>query len=131
MSTRKILVVDDSLSFLKSVEEILQSENFLTLTASDADSAWEIYQQQSPDLVLTDVNLLSADVDDKSGFELMEKILHHQCAHNICPVILMSSDASIKTQLDQNPSDNIDFLSKPFDPEILLKKISAYTNPDS
>ena len=128
MSNIKILVVDDSPSFLKSIEEILLAENYLALTASDANSAWAIYQKQLPDIVLTDVNLLSTDASDQSGIELMQKIHHQESNKRSCHVILMSSNVSIKDQLDVYKYGTVDFLSKPFDPNILLERIASYIN---
>lgn len=128
MSNIKILVVDDSPSFLKSVEEILLAENYLALTASDADSAWAIYQKQLPEIVLTDVNLLSTDASDQSGIELMQKIHHEESNKHSCHVILMSSNVSIKDQLNVYKYGTVDFLAKPFDPNFLLERIASYIN---
>lgn len=122
----KVLVVDDNASFLKTIEEVLQTESYVVLPASDMGNAWDIYQQQCPDIVLTDVHLDPDDVTAKSGIQLMEKITQNAEPGKQRPVILMSSDPSVKEFLERSRPEAIDFLSKPFDPSTLLEKIAEH-----
>ena len=126
VSNIKILVVEDNSSLLQSIEEVLTTENYQTVTASDLDTAWNMFQQQLPDLVVTDVNLVSSQASDQSGITLMKRIKQQQDASKRCPVILMSSDPSNRHRLKTRTSDQVEFLTKPFDPQILLNTIAAH-----
>lgn len=111
---------------LKSLEEILNAENYLTFTACDLDSAWHVYQQQLPDLVITDISLKLDDANDQGGLTLMNKIIQQGGSNETCPIILISANASAIDKAKESSNYQIDFLTKPFDPEILLSKIAAY-----
>ena len=131
MSNKRILVVEDSLPLLKSIEEILTAENYVTFTASDPETAWKTFLQQVPDLVITDVNLKSADASDQSGIALMQKITRQQDSDKACPIIVMSSDPSVRDRLTDMPPNQLDFLAKPFDPKALLESIATYISSSS
>lgn len=131
MGNKRILVVEDSLPLLKSIEEILTAENYVTFTASDPETAWKTFLQQLPDLVITDVNLESADASDQSGIALMQKISQQQDSGKACPVILMSSDPSAMDRLTDMSPNQLDFLAKPFDPKALLDSIATHISSNS
>jgi len=39
----KILVVDDTISYLDSIKEILQAETYHVIKANNAESGWELF----------------------------------------------------------------------------------------
>ena len=53
----KILAVDDDLELLRLIAFTLRQSSYLVLEAQDGPSALEVFTQESPDLVLLDVNL--------------------------------------------------------------------------
>ena len=130
MAAFKVLVVEDSDSYLDSIKEILEHENYLVLTASDAASGWQSYQDNNPDVSLVDLNLVSHD-SHEDGLWLTDKITQSS-PDNFHPVILMSSQATEQDQLAGYNSGCFDYLAKPFDPRLMLAKLTVimrFLNP--
>lgn len=81
----KILFADDSGTTRTLVKNILQNAGFQVSVAVNGLNAWEILQNESFDLVITDV-----EMPLMSGFELVEKIKNHTNMQKI-PVIIVTS----------------------------------------
>jgi len=109
-----VLVVDDERYIVDLLTDLLQDEGYHVLRASDGQAALEILSQQLPDLVVADVMMPRID-----GMRLLAMIREQN--RNL-PVILMS--AAVTPQ-----SDDVTFLRKPFDIDVLLalieRKIAA------
>jgi len=64
-----MLVVDDSAVYRKLVEQVLSSQPYSLLFASNGGEAIKIFEERSPSFVITDWML-----PDFSGFELCQRI---------------------------------------------------------
>ena len=126
MSLLKILVIDDVPSYLNTIEEILDAEDYRVIIASNAQTAWELFQLHEPDMVLADVNLDTGGLSSESGLWLTQKIKQYIDPDDRRSVILMSSDASVQDQLAGYAHGCDDYLVKPFDPKLLLAKIAVF-----
>lgn len=120
MKDTKILVVDDSHALLSTLEDILTGENYSVAIASDAASAEQQFASEQPDIVLLDVNL-----PDGNGLTITSQLKTQQQVNEWLPVILMSSDATVEDHLAGYKAGCDDYLSKPFDPRILLAKLAV------
>jgi CheY-like chemotaxis protein len=106
MATR-VLLVEDEPAIRRTVAAFLRGLGFETLTASDADDARDLLQHVRPDIILTDERLPGTN-----GSELIDEI-HDRPEIARTPVVLMSA-------YDEPPGHHADdFLSKPFDPDLL------------
>ncbi len=115
--TRKvILVVDDNKDIVSFLSDQLK-EKYLVLTAYNGLEGYEIAINAVPDLVLADVMMPELD-----GRELCKKIKTDDKTSHI-PVILLSALDSDKNQLKGIESGADEYISKPFDVQILHKKI--------
>jgi CheY-like chemotaxis protein len=65
----RILVVDDEPPIIDLMSQGLSCAGYEVLKASDGQEGWEVYQQESPDLTITDIMM-----PRMNGFELREKI---------------------------------------------------------
>ncbi len=65
----KILVVDDEIASLKTLEVFTKKLGYDVFTASDGADAYEIWKQERSQCVVTDWNMLRMD-----GLELCAKI---------------------------------------------------------
>lgn len=111
-----ILVVDDSAANLKFVESVLREQYKLVLVKSGEKAL--MYLAKNPvDLVLLDIQM-----PDMDGFETYEKIreLHLNC--NV-PVIFLTADADVDTEIRGLKMGAVDFIKKPFVPEVMLNRI--------
>lgn len=101
-----ILVVDDDLSALESLSEVLQREGYTVLQADSGAKAIEVLSSKDLDLVLTDLRMREFD-----GMKVLEKTRSTQ---KDIPVIVMTAFASMETAIDAIRHGAYDYLSKPF-----------------
>lgn len=66
---KKILLVDDSTTMLMSMESILKKAGFMVITATDGNKALQKVAADTPDLVITDLNM-----PGMSGIELIAQL---------------------------------------------------------
>ena len=104
----RILVVDDSLTVRKALNDMLDSVGYRVLIAEDGRSALEKAEGEVPDLIFLDIVL-----PDVSGFRAL-RMLRRKPATRGIPVIMISgnSGAAEKFFLQRVGAD--DFIHKPF-----------------
>lgn len=107
--TMKLLLVEDDPVSLKTLKRAFDKTEFDVLTAEDGKSAWKIYREEGPRVVLSD--WLLAEI---SGLELCEKIRKHSADRYTYFVILTAKDEK-KDVLEAFSFGIDDFISKPFD----------------
>lgn len=87
-----ILVVDDSITTRTLEQNILESVGYKVSVTVDGKQAWELIQQESFDLIVSDIQMPEMD-----GFELTEKIKTNEQFASL-PVIIVSSLANEEDQ---------------------------------
>ena len=123
---KTILIVDFEQESLEELQQVLQSEEFLVLTAVDGQQALSVFAAAKPDLVLTEALLPKLN-----GFELCKKITKGEL-RDVRPVIMYS--AIYKGEKYQNEAVSgcgaAEFLDKPIPKWLLLKAVrSALSEP--
>jgi CheY-like chemotaxis protein len=68
MHSPKILIVDDELSVLNSLERVLRKDNYEILKTTNGAKAMEILRQSHVDLVISDLKM-----PEMSGIALLKK----------------------------------------------------------
>lgn len=119
-----ILIVDDSVSNLKNAEEVLKDKYSLALVKSGRQ-ALDYLSHNTPDLVLLDVIMPEMD-----GFETITKMKENPATSKI-PVIFLTVDSNVETELQGFKLGALDFINKPFVPEIMIYRIEAILELDS
>src|SRR5207247_10131478 len=114
---KRLLVVDEEQDILEFLKVILEEEGY-TVDTTDKDDYLEKLNDILPDLILLDM-LLSG----KDGREIVKYLKMHEKTRHI-PVIMFSAHPSAKESALQAGAD--DFVSKPFEIELLLNKIAQY-----
>ncbi|MCK5912536.1 MAG: response regulator [Desulfuromusa sp.] len=114
---KKILIVDDEVSFLLSLKDGLSvhSDKFQVLTAEDGREAVDILRSVSVDLLVTDLKL-----PEMNGFELLAWTSRHQPQ---LPVIVMSAFGTPEIEARLDKMDTLQFLDKPLDIQMLEEGI--------
>lgn len=117
---KKILVVDDEPDVLEVVSFRLKRSGYEVMTAVNGKVALDIIRADKPGLVLLDLRMPVMD-----GYEVSRAIKNDEKLKDI-PVILLtaSSGSSVDDMIHNSKADG--FLVKPFSPEDLLKKVSAF-----
>ena len=119
-SSRKVLVIDDSLMLLSFVKEMLSEANYQVATAPTAAQGLAAAKSDPPDLILLDYVL-----PDMKGDEVSRKLREEPTAANI-PVVYMSG-FGIDFHPDGVTNRNvIGFLNKPFTSDLLIKTVETH-----
>ena len=118
---QKILIVDDiSTNRLLLKQMLMLMDNYTIIEASNGKEGIEHFQAEHPDLVLMDVNMPVMD-----GYQAATAIKALSGDRHV-PVIFitaLSAEASLKNSLAAGGDD---FISKPFDADVLESKIKAH-----
>lgn len=113
---RKVLLVDDTRNVQLMLSEFLENQDFKVLLAFDGLEAWQIYQQEKPDLILLDIMMPNMD-----GYQFISKLR----AESDLPVIMISArqqEADIIRGFELGADD---YITKPFHLRELLMRIRA------
>ncbi len=110
-----ILVVDDEISILESLNGILSDEGFDVITAEDGLAALKKIEETIPDLVLLDIWMPGLD-----GIKTLEKIKE---AHPNMQVVMMSGHGNIETAVKATKVGAYDFIEKPLSLEKILLSV--------
>jgi len=113
----KILVLEDDKLFNDTLEDFLEEEGFVVVTALDPYSALDLTYEQKFDLYLFDVNL-----PYETGFFLLKQL---RDAGDLTPTMFLTS-RNDKTSLTKGFDVGADdYMKKPIDLEELLLRINA------
>ena len=113
---KKILIVDDMPVSLMMTENMLE-KNYITLCANSGTEAIEIYRKERPDMVLSDLRM-----PGMSGYELQLKLQEEY--HETIPFMFMTADHDEETESKGFENGAMDFIKKPFQPNVLLRRIA-------
>lgn len=106
-----ILIVDDDLGHLTTLETITRSWNYKVFTESSGEAAVKKVQAEAVDLILMDVRMAKM-----SGIEALEKIKTYNPA---IPVIIMTAYSSVASAVEAIKAGAYDYLMKPLDFDVL------------
>ncbi len=116
-----IIVVDDDTANLKMAGHIL-SKNNMRVTALKSGNAFLEYidANGTPDLVLLDIKMPVMD-----GFETLGKLRQLEQSKGLMktPVIFLTADEDVDTETRGFEVGVSDFIRKPFNPDVLLRRI--------
>ena len=118
---KRILIVEDvELNRDLLVQLLEEEEKYDILTAADGASGVELAEQERPDLILMDLSLPVID-----GWEATRLIKANAALQHI-PIIALTAHAMIGDEERARESGCDDYLTKPIDENLLLKKLSHF-----
>ena len=112
---KKILIVDDA-SFMRKVTSGILSIRYQIVSASSGKEAIALYAQEKPDLILSDLYM-----PDMTGLEL-KRTLQDEYG-GIIPFVFITADEREESESRGLEAGAIDYIHKPFKPEVLLRRI--------
>ena len=118
MSQSQILIVDDDSSLREAICDTLMLAGYSCIEAGSGEEALKLLTTRRADMVITDVQM-----DGMDGHKLLNQI--HEKYPNL-PVLLMTAYANINGAVAAMRDGAVDYLSKPFAPEVLLNQVSRY-----
>ncbi len=112
---KRLLLVEDDLTLAKMLSTWLTKQGYAVATASNVRQAKKAFGSEQPDLVLSDLRLPDAD-----GTDLLGWMDENRCAR---PIIIMTGYADIDSAVTAMKMGAKDYIAKPLQPDILLRKI--------
>jgi diguanylate cyclase (GGDEF)-like protein/PAS domain S-box-containing protein len=115
-----LLIVDDYPENLISMRALLQRQDWQVITAASGFEALGLLLEHDVDLVLLDVQMPGMD-----GFEVA-RLMRGSQRTRLTPIIfLTANEQSPDAVIKGYASGAVDYLFKPFDPQILKPKVQA------
>ncbi|WP_238133592.1 sigma-54-dependent transcriptional regulator [Vibrio cincinnatiensis] len=118
MAQNKVLVVEDDEGLREALVDTLALAGYEWLEADCAEDALVKLKNHSVDIVVSDVQMAGM-----GGLALLRNIKQHW--PNL-PVLLMTAYANIEDAVAAMKDGAIDYMAKPFAPEVLLNMVSRY-----
>ena len=121
----KILVIDDEVQLVEMVQMRLEAAGYEVVTASNGQEGLEKAKSIEPDIILCDVMMPKMD-----GYKVCG-LLKNDSRYSKIPLILFTARAQ---QDDQDVGDEVGadaYITKPFEPPVLLAKIEELLNEDT
>lgn len=113
---KHILMADGSKYNLKCAKEIL-GNSYEIFGAQSGEEALLFLKKVIPDLILLDVAM-----PDMSGYDVMERMKEDEQLREV-PVIFLTAEADREGEIRGLKMGAMDFIRKPFDPEIMRSRI--------
>jgi len=111
-----ILVVEDNTDVRKFIREPLEPQ-YKVIEACNGKEGIELAKKEIPDLIISDIMMPEAD-----GYELCRELKTNRDTGHI-PIILLTAKASEENTLEGLETGANDYITKPFNPQILMTRI--------
>jgi len=119
-SERKtIFLVDDNLTNL-TVGKTALAEHYNVFTLNSGEKLLKMLEKNIPDLILLDV-----EMPEMSGYDVIKIIKDKEETKHI-PVIFLTARDDVEGELEGLSLGAIDYITKPFSPMLLLKRIETH-----
>ena len=117
---QKILIADDEVRITALVSDFLQSAGYDTVTAADGAEALRLFSEQG-DFALVLLDIMMPEMD---GWEVCREIRKTSRV----PVVMLTARAEEFDQLMGFESGADEYVTKPFSPAVLVKRVQALIN---
>jgi len=114
-----IILVDDNLANLKIGNNLLE-EKYTVATAPSAAKMFSLLKNNTPAIILLDI-----DMPEMNGYEAI-KLLKSKPETKDIPVIFLTAKSESEDELTGLSLGAIDYITKPFNPALLLKRIEVH-----
>ena len=115
----RVLVVEDDANLREALVDTLELAGADVVQAESGEQALDLLARNYVDMVVSDVNMGGMD-----GHELLSALRQR---FPQLPVLLITAYGSIAKSVDAMRAGAVDYLVKPFKPQLLVETISRYT----
>lgn len=119
-SALKIFIVEDDPDINEILEYNLQREGYKTVTFTDGMNAYDAIIENTPDLIVLDLNLPSL-----SGIELCKYVRSNEMTEDV-PVIMLTARSEEIDKIIGFEVGADDYITKPFSPRELLARVRVH-----
>lgn len=117
MEKKRILIVDDEEDILSLLKFRLEANNYEVLSASDGQEGLMKARVEKPDIIILDLMLPKLD-----GYKVCRMLKFDENYKNI-PIIMFTAKAQQKDEELGKEMGADAYITKPFEPDVLLEKI--------
>lgn len=121
MTHPPIMVVEDDADLREALVDTLELAGYTTVGAIDGEDALRRLANTPVGLVVSDVQMHPMD-----GFRLLQAIKRD---YPYLPVLLMTAYGMIDKAVQAMRAGACNYLTKPFEPEVLLAEVARYVQP--
>ncbi|QYJ83714.1 sigma-54-dependent transcriptional regulator [Shewanella aegiceratis] len=121
MAEAKILLVEDDAALREALVDTLLLAQYECVDVESAEAAIVALKGQEFDMVISDVQM-----EGIGGLGLVNYLQQHNAQ---VPILLMTAFATIDSAVSAIKLGAVDYLAKPFAPEVLLNQVSRYLKP--
>ena len=112
---KRVLLCDDDEQILQTVEFALKRAGFQVLAARDGNQAWKLFEEQPPDVLVTDYRM-----PRMNGLELVQRIRDTEETAHVPVVMITAASHDISQQIKLKALQISAIVAKPFSPHELL-----------
>lgn len=120
MASSRVLLAEDDSFLAQLIRQTLADADLQVFIARNGEEAVAMADYEMPDLFVLDVNM-----PRMNGIEAL-KVIRAQSAHRTTPAMMLTAardELSVRAALQAGATD---FLAKPFQPEVLLKRVQRH-----
>jgi len=121
---QKIILVDDNPINLKLARNTLMGK-YDVFTVPTAEKLFQLLEKTLPDIILLDVLM-----PGMSGYEAIKILKENKRTADI-PVIFLTSKSDTSSELEGFVQGAVDYVSKPFSPQLLQKRVDVHVLVES
>lgn len=118
--SQPILLVEDDAGLREALQDTLQLAQYEVLQASSAEEALLQLKQHKVQLIVSDVQMGGV-----SGLTLLRTVREQ---YPKIPVLMMTAYATVQAAVEAIRLGAVDYLAKPFAPEVLLNTVGRYVS---
>jgi FixJ family two-component response regulator len=115
-----IAIVDDDKSVQSAVQDLIETDGLSAHCFGSAEEFLESGVQHKAACIIADISM-----PGMSGLELQAKLKTQHCR---VPIIFITAHGDAKMRLQAMREGAVEFLTKPFDDEVLLETVRAALN---
>jgi len=116
-SQKVVLVIEDNLDMQNHIKQVIEQHHH-SLLAGSGELGLTLAQEYIPDVIICDIMLTGID-----GFAVLKQLKSHELTSHI-PVILLTARSDLDSRLHGLHLQADEYLSKPFNHQELLTRIS-------
>ena len=117
MQKKRILIVDDTLSNIKILNDLLRDEYNISIATNGHDALEIVESSDHPDLILLDIMM-----PDMDGYEVCTRLKQNINTKNI-PVLFVTTKDDVEDETKGLLLGAEDYITKPYSPPIVKQRV--------